>query len=325
MKLGFWKKIKKPILVMAPMLDVTDAVFRQVVCKCGKPDVMFTEFVSVDGLTHKKSKGKLMHRYLRFSEKERPIVAQIWGTDPEKFYESAKIISKLGFDGIDINMGCPDKKVVKAGAGAGLILNPILAQKIIQATKKGAGKIPVSVKTRIGYDKNIIKKWITRLLEVEPAAIIIHGRTKKEMSKVPARWDAIGEAVKIAEKYKKKHKSKTLILGNGDISELKDAYEKMKTYKVDGVMIGRAVLSNPWFFNKSKNFTTISLKEKLGLLKFHVQLFNKFYGKTRNINMVKKYIKGYISGFKGSKEVRADLMPAKTLPILLDKINRFMV
>ena len=322
---NFWEKIKKPILVMAPMLDVTDAVFRQVVFKCGKPDVMFTEFVSVDGLTHKKSKEKLIRRYLKFSEKERPIVAQIWGVDPGKFYESARIISGLGFDGIDINMGCPDKKVVKAGAGAGLILYPLLAQKIIQATKKGAGKIPVSIKTRIGYEKNIIKKWMPYLLKASPAAIIIHGRTKKEMSKVPARWDAIGEAVKIAKKYKKKHKSKTLILGNGDISDLKDAYEKAKTYGVDGVMIGRAVLSSPWFFNESKNFTAISLEERLELLKFHAKLFNKCYGKTRNINMVKKYIKGYISGFKGSKEIRSDLMSAKTLLILMEKINKFVV
>ena len=322
---NFWGKIKKPILVMAPMLDVTDTVFRQVVCKCGKPDVVFTEFVSVDGLVHKESKEKLIRRYLKFSEKERPIVAQIWGTDPEKFYESAKIISKLGFDGIDINMGCPDKKVVKAGAGAGLILNPLLAQKIIQATKKGAGKIPISVKTRIGYDKNITKKWISYILESEPAAITIHGRTKKEMSKVPTHWDAIGEAVKIAKKYKKKYKSKTLILGNGDINDLKDAYEKAKIYGVDGIMIGRAILSNPWFFNKSKDFATISLKEKLDLLKFHIQLFDKYYGKTKNINMVKKYIRGCISGFERSKELRANLMSAKTLPILLGKINKFMV
>ncbi|MEK7566062.1 MAG: tRNA-dihydrouridine synthase [Patescibacteria group bacterium] len=322
---NFWEKIRKPILVMAPMLDVTDTVFRQVVCKCGKPDVMFTEFVSVDGLTHKESREKLIRRYLKFSQKERPIVAQIWGTDPEKFYESAKIISKLGFDGIDINMGCPDKKVVKAGAGAELILNPLLAQKIIEATKKGAGKIPVSVKTRIGYDKNIIKKWILYLLKAEPAAITIHGRTKKEMSKVPAGWDAIGEGVKIAKKYNNDHKSKTLILGNGDINDSKDAYEKAKTYGVDGVMIGRAVLSNPWFFNESKDFATISLEERLELLKFHVQLFNKCYGKTRSINMVKKYLKGYISGFKGSKEIRSDLMSAKTWLILMDKINKFMV
>jgi len=310
---------------MAPMLDVTDFVFRQVVCKCGKPDVLFTEFVSIDGLIHKKSKEKLIRRYLKFSEKERPIVAQIWGTDPEKFYESAKIISKLGFDGIDINMGCPDKKVVKSGAGAGLILNPLLAQKIIQAAKKGAGKIPVSVKTRIGYNKNIIKKWIPYLLKAEPAVITIHGRTRKEMSKVPACWDAIGEGAEIAKKYNSDHKSKILILGNGDISDLKDAYEKVKIYGVDGVMIGRAVLSNPWFFNESKNFTTISLGERLELLKFHIKLFNKCYGKTRSINMIKKYIKGYIFGFKGSKEIRADLMSAKTFFILLDKIDKFLI
>ena len=308
---------------MAPMLDVTDTVFRQVVCKYGKPDVMFTEFISVDGLVNKKAREKLIRNYLRYSKKERPIVAQIWGSDPKKFYEAAKIIAKLNFDGIDINMGCPDKKVVKSGAGAGLILNPLLARKIIQATKKGAGKIPVSVKTRIGYEKNIIKKWILCLLKAELAAITIHGRTKKEMSKVPAHWDAIGKAVKIAKKYKKKHKSKTLILGNGDVKNLKDATEKIKVYGVDGIMVGRAVLANPWFFNSKKNVSKITLKERIKFLKTHVKLFDKYFGEIKSFNNLKKHIKGSVSGFSGAKEIRAMLMKSNNARELVDKLDSF--
>src|SRR3989344_2864791 len=251
---GFWKKLlstsnvdKRPILALAPMADVTDATFRRIIAKYGKPDVMFTEFVSCDGLCSAGQKN--LWPILKFIKKERPIVAQVFGAKPENFYESAKLIKKLGFDGIDINMGCPDKKVIKQGAGAALINNSRLAQEIIRQTKKGArlsggqaGAMPVSIKTRIGYDKydkKEFKKWLTALLEEKPAAITIHGRTKKEMSVVSARWDIVAEAVKIRNEFDSSD-NHTLILGNGDVQSVADAKEKSRISGADGVMIGRA-------------------------------------------------------------------------------------
>ncbi|KKU06531.1 MAG: tRNA-dihydrouridine synthase [Candidatus Collierbacteria bacterium GW2011_GWC2_45_40] len=235
------RDLDRPILALAPMADVTNAAFRQIIAKYGKPDVVFTEFVSCDGLCSKGRKNLLP--ILKYTEKEKPIVAQVFGAKPENFYESAKLIKKLGFDGIDINMGCPDKKVIKQGAGAALINNPKLAQEIIRQTKKGArlsggqaGEMPVSVKTRIGYDKydkNEFKKWLTVLLECEPAAITIHARTKKEMSLVPAKWEVVAEAVKIRDEFFDNKKDKTLILGNGDVQSVADAKEKARISGAD--------------------------------------------------------------------------------------------
>lgn len=331
---GFWKKLKnknRPILALAPMADVTNAAFRRIIAKYSSsptcdvkkipfPDiacreskevnhyVTFTEFVSCDGLCSEGRKNLLP--ILKFTEKERPIVAQLFGAKPENFYQSAKIIKKLGFDGIDINMGCPDKKVLKQGAGAALMNNPELAQKIILETKRGAGKLPVSIKTRIGYDKydkKKFKKWLIALLECEPAAITIHARTKKEMSLVPARWDAIAEAVKIRNEFDSSE-NHTLILGNGDVKSVADAEEKAKISGVDGVMIGRAVFGNPFLFNKKIN--NISIKKKLSMLNEHTKLFEKI-NKNKNFDVMKKHFKAYVSDFPGAKKLRIKLMACK--------------
>lgn len=317
MENGFWGKLKKPILAVAPMYDVTDTAFRQIIVACGKPSVFFTEFVSVDGLLHPKSQKRLIKYFFQFEEIERPIVAQIWGTDPQKFYEAAKIIKNLGFDGIDINMGCPDKAVIKAGAGAFLITVPRFAQDIIEATKEGAGKLPVSVKTRLGYDKNIIENWLPCLLEAEPAAITIHGRTMKQMSKAPADWDSIAKAAKMAKE------TGILILGNGDVKNLDDAYKKTKKYGVDGIMVGRGVLGNPWFFNKDKNELNITQKERFEILQKHINLFEKYFDGLKNFHMLKKHIKSHISGFDGAKEIRSELMNAKSLDELKSRLENF--
>ena len=245
MQFGFWKKLKKPIFAMAPMANVTDAAFRRIIAKYGKPDVMFTEFVSCDGLMS-VGREKLLVDFM-FTEAERPIVAQIFGSKPDNFYKTALLIQELGFDGIDINMGCPDRNIEKQGAGAALMKNPKLAQEIIRETKRGAGKLPVSIKTRIGYNKNILSEWLLALLETEPAAIILHARTRKEMSSVPARWEVIADAVRIRDGYDNT-KNKTLILGNGDVKDLADAEEKIKATGADGVMIGRGIFGNPWLF-----------------------------------------------------------------------------
>ncbi|OGN06017.1 MAG: hypothetical protein A2746_01575 [Candidatus Yanofskybacteria bacterium RIFCSPHIGHO2_01_FULL_44_22] len=309
---GFWTKLKKPIIMLAPMADVTDTVFRQIVAHCGAPDVFFTEFVPCDGLCSEGKKNLL--KTLKFNKKiERPIVVQFFGSKPKNFYKCAKLAQKLGFDGIDINMGCPDKKVEKQGAGAALIKTPKLAQKIITETKRGAGKLPVSVKTRIGFNKSDIETWIPCLLKAEPAAIILHGRTRKEMSKVPAHWDLIGEAAEIV----KKSGHKTLIIGNGDISLLADAKEKAKRYNLDGIMVGRGIFANPWFFNPDKNPAEIKPKEKIALLIKHLKLFDKTYGETRNFAIMKKFFKMYISGWNGAKNIRTKLMTTKSVKEVL--------
>lgn len=338
---GFWKKLKnknKPILALAPMADVTDASFRRIVAKYGKPDVMFTEFVSCDGLCSAGKKNLLP--ILKYSEKERPIVAQVFGAKPESFYESAKIIRKLGFDGIDINMGCPDKKVLKQGAGASLINNPELAQEIIKQTKRGADDLPVSIKTRIGYDKydkKMFKKWLTALLKEKPAVITIHCRTKKEMSLVPAHWDVIAEAVKIRNKFDPSSRH-TLILGNGDVQSVADAEKKAKETGADGVMIGRAIFGNPWLFaseKKIRSFATpfgarrrekinspageyasrendlIFFRDfKLSLILEHTKLFEKI-NKGKKFDVMKKHFKSYVCDFIGAKELRTKLMNCK--------------
>ena len=251
--MGFWSKLKKqaserapsePIMVLAPMADVTDEAFRRVIAKYGKPDAIWTEFVSADGLCHPEGRKKLLVD-LSYSETERPIVAQLFSGRPEKMFEAAKLVKELGFDGLDINMGCPDRSIEKSGAGASLMKKPQLAREIIRAAKEGAGDLPVSVKTRIGYNKNELAAWLPELLAEEPAVITVHARTRKEMSEVPARWEEVKRAVEIRDNLK----SKTLIFGNGDVTDLNDARVKAKLSGADGVMLGRAIFGNPFLFS----------------------------------------------------------------------------
>lgn len=303
---GFWGKLKKPIFALAPMADVTDAAFRQILAEHGKPDVIWTEFVSADGLCS-RGKEKLLH-HLWFQKNERPIVAQLFGSVPKHFYEAAILIQELGFDGIDINMGCPEKKIERQGAGAALINSPKIAQEIIRETKRGAGKLPVSVKTRIGYKENTLKNWLPFLLEESPAALTLHGRTRNEMSKVPANWNAIQEGAEIIKIYFGV-KSRPIILGNGDCKDLKDAEEKVKAYGVDGVMIGRGVFGNPWFFNKTKN--TQSVQETLSILIEHALLFESLFKNIKRFDVMKKHFASYVNGFPNAKSLRIELMRAK--------------
>lgn len=309
MAIGFWQQLKKPIFVLAPMANVTDAAFRRVIAKYGKPDVMWTEFVSCDGLMS-PGRDKLLIDFI-YSETERPIVAQIFGSRPENFYKTALLIQELGFDGIDINMGCPDKNVEKQGGGACLIKHPLLAQEIIRETKRGAGKLPVSVKTRIGYNKNQLSEWLPYLLETEPAMITLHARTRKEMSKVPARWEHVKEAVELRDKYDSS--KNILIFGNGDVKNLAEAEEKVRETGADGVMIGRGIFGNPWLFNRSVNAETMPVKERLAVMIEHTYLFEKILGEHKNFDIMKKHYKAYVNGFDGAKELRVKLMEgAKT-------------
>lgn len=303
-------------MVLAPMADVTDAAFRRIIAKYGKPDVFWTEFVAADGLV---SPGrKVLLKSLEYTKAEKPIVAQLFSAHPEKMYEAAKLVAELGFDGLDINMGCPDRTIEKQCAGAALMKNPKLALEIIKAAKEGiksAGSdIPVSVKTRLGYNKDELETWLPILLSAEPAVITVHARTRKEMSNVPARWDRVKAAVAIRNKLK----SETLIFGNGDVLDLADARKKASETGCDGVMLGRAIFGNPWLFVGQKADSRFRIQdsraerpttgEKLKVLIEHAKLFEKIFGKTKNFAVMKKHFKAYVNGFGGAKELRTKLM-----------------
>jgi len=303
---SFWNKLKKPILVQAPMEDVTDTVFRQIIAKCGKPDVFFTEFTNVEGMCS-RGKDKVGKRLI-FTTSERPIVAQLWGIDPEKFEQTAKKVLDMGFDGIDINMGCPEKSVVKKGSCAALINNQPLAKEIIAAVKAGAPGLPISIKTRIGVKEIQTEKWAKFLLEQNLDVLTVHGRTAEEMSDCPVHWEEIEKVVKI----KQDMKVKTLIIANGDVKSRKEAEEKCQQYGLDGVMIGRGIFENLWVFNKKTDQTQIPYQEKLKLLREHITLFDKTWGKTKNFSIMKKFYKIYLSGVPNVKDVRVEIMKLKT-------------
>jgi len=298
-------------LVLAPMANVTDAAFRRLIAAYGKPDVMYTEFVSVDGLLSDGRERLLPD--LWFTEAERPIVAQFFGAKPEYFYRCALLAQELGFDGIDINMGCPDRAVEKQGAGAALMKNPELAKKIITETKRGAGTLPVSVKTRIGYRSNVLQTWLRELLSAEPVAVTIHLRTREEMSLVPAHWEFAREAVAI----RNEAGSKTLLLGNGDVKSRGEAIAKSQEYELDGVMIGRGVFGSPWLFNPQEEAPLI--QNRLRTLVEHTELFERLFRSDqnatreslKNFDIMKKHYKAYVHGFEGANELRIKLMAAE--------------
>ena len=308
---NFWEKLNKPFFVLAPMADVTDASFRQIIAKYsrhgepgGGPDVFWTEFVAADGLM---SPGREVLRHdLRFGENEHPIVAQLFGSHPDKMEGAARLCAELGFDGIDINMGCPDKSIEKQGAGAGMIKNPESAVAIIRAAKRGAPTLPISVKTRIGYNKNEIDTWIPTLLNEDIAALTIHCRTRKEMSKVPARWEHVKEVVEMRDRMGKK----TLILGNGDVKDIADAKEKAAATGCDGVMLGRAIFGNPWLFDQNKK--EVTKEEKLRVLVEHTKLYEELLGGIKSFAIMKKHYKAYVNNFEGAVELREKLMLCNT-------------
>ncbi len=310
MNQGFWGKLDKPFFVLAPMANVTDWAFRQVIVETGRPDVFYTEFLSCDGIVYDKNRFK---GELYFEENERPIVVQFFGSKPENFYKCAQLAVELGFDGIDINMGCPDRSVEKQGAGAALIKNPKLAEKIIKETIRGAGGLPVSVKTRLGYDKIETETWIKRLLETDIAVLVVHGRTRKEMSKVPAHWDELGKIAVMAKGSGK------LIVGNGDVIDMEDSRKKAKEYNLDGIMVGRGIFANPWFFSGRK---VESPKERINLLLKHLDNFEKLWGKNKNFDTMKRFFKIYITGWEGAKELRAQLMNCKNSEEAVTTVNK---
>lgn len=314
--MSFLHNLPRPFFIMAPMANVTDPAFRRIIAKYGKPDVMYTEFISANGLM---SPGReVLLKDLLYSETERPIIAQLFTADPERMYGAAKLIQELGFDGLDINMGCPDKNVMKQGAGACLIKNPSLARELIRAAKAGAPDIPLSVKTRIGDTKNTLKEWLPELLAEKPEMIIVHGRTRKEMSKVPAHWETITEAVEIA------RGSGVLIVGNGDVTDIADARAKAEQTGCDGVMLGRAIFGNPWLFNIVKNISQISISERLHVMIEHSKLFMELLGDVKSFHIMRKHYKAYANGFDGAKELRIELMKTENVAEVEKIVKKFL-
>jgi nifR3 family TIM-barrel protein len=325
---NIWEKVikNKPFFCLAPMADVTDIAFRQIIAKYsrrgkigGGPDLFWTEFVSADGIASKEGRKKLLP-ILKFSKKEKPIIAQIFGSKPENIKITCQIISKLGFDGIDINMGCPDKTIIKQGAGSALIRTPVLAREIIKAAKEGAPKIPISVKTRIGFNSIDYKNWLPEILKEKPVALTIHLRTKKEMSDVDAHWELAKDIVKTIRDIDKN----VVLIANGDIKNLKEGKEKALSTGFDGVMIGRGIFGNPWLFD-SKLKKEITVKEKLKVLLEHTKLFNKLLSKQKRFDVMKKHFKSYVTGFDGAKELRIKLMEAKNIKEIEKVVNTFLI
>jgi len=314
---SFWKKLNKPFFALAPLADVTDAAFRRIIAKYGKPDIMFTEFTSADGLCNTIGRKKLLIN-LQYNEEERPIVAQLFGANPEHMEKSAELVKKLSFDGLDINMGCPDRSVEDQGAGAALMKNPKLARKIIQAAKNGAPALPVSVKTRIGYSK-FDENFFIEILKENLAALTVHLRTRKEMSEVPAHWELMPKIVELRNKIS----PETLIIGNGDIKDLKEGREKAKQYGCDGIMIGRAALGNPFLFSENKNVPN-EVEGRLKVLLEHAMLFKKLFTGRKNFAVMKKHFKAYVAGFAGAKELRIKLMEAENAAEVKKIINIFL-
>jgi len=301
---GFWETIKKPIVGLAPMDGVTDAAMRFITKRHGNPDVIFTEFVSAEGI---RAGAKRLMRDFVYDNSERPIVAQLFGKDPEAFYVAAKMVLKLGFDGVDINMGCPARKVANRGEGAGLINTPDLALAIIKEVQRAVkNKIPVSVKTRIGYSKPVTEEWIGTLLSAEPAVISLHGRTLKQGYSGKADWKEIGKAAKLCKE------AETLFLGNGDIEKFQISNFKFQIKikgewtelpeGVDGVLIGRAAFGNPWVFNQGE-----TLVKRFGVMVEHARKFEELYPDDKFFVM-RKHLSWYAKGFGGAVDLRRKLV-----------------
>lgn len=356
--MNFWQQIPKPMMVVAPMADVTDAPFRRMIAKysahtradgiVGGPDVMWTEFVAADGLMRATPEGReKLLADLIYVEEERPIVAQLFSSNEEYMEAGARLAVELGFDGIDLNMGCPAQAIMKQGCGSAMIKNPPYARAVIRAAKRGAGNVPVSVKTRLGYNVDEVETWIPEILAENPAVLTVHARTRKELSKVPAKWDRLARIVEIRDQLG----SDTLIIGNGDVLSLADAQSKVAQSGADGAMIGRALFGNPWLFHPTKRLPHellalpthgvnreelitevnqsdsaieyITLEERLAVLVEHTYLSVQILP-FKNFNTMKKHYKGYVNGFPGAAQLRAKLMEQNTAAEIEQVVHSFL-
>ncbi len=338
MECGFWGKLKKPFFVLAPMEDVTDVAFRAMFVKysgmaddgtsVGGLSALWTEFTSADALSHPDGRARVEHRLRYDSQSEHPIVAQIFGARPENIATASAYCASLGFDGIDLNMGCPVKKIESAGSCAGLIKTPELAVQTIDAARRGAPHVPVSVKTRIGYNTIDLEGWIGLLLAQHLPVLTVHLRTKKEMSDVPAHWDLMPEIVAMRDRIS----PHTLIIGNGDVCSMDDAFHKVKKFGCDGVMIGRGAFGKPWFFRHEYE---PSVRMRLQILLEHTRFFEEAFlvrtagapedwYKDKNFAIMKKHFKAYAHGFDGAQALRVQLMDAENAADVEQVIATFL-
>lgn len=324
------KQLPRPFFVLAPMDDVTDTVFRRLVNDCAAPDIFFTEFVNVDGL-ESPGRSKLLKK-LRFTADEGPLIAQLWGLKPENFRSIAAQIAdgslarELGlpdgvnFAGVDLNMGCPAKSEVRSGACAALIKRESwpLAKQIIDATREGlAGRLPLSVKTRVGFNQ-VDMDWIDFLLDQDLAMLTVHGRTRAQMSKVPADWNLIGQAREMRDQKG----LQTLIVGNGDVESRAQGEELAKHYGLDGIMVGRGIFHDPFLFASESPWETTPKEARIALYRKHVASFAETWTNgERNVAVLNRFCKVYISGFDGAKELREQLMQANSTEELLKLLS----
>jgi nifR3 family TIM-barrel protein len=324
---GFWENLEKPIIGLSPMDGVTDAAFRYIVCKYSKPSLTMTEFTNVEGLA--RGSFEMLKAFL-YCESERPVVAQIFGVETDSYYKATVMLAAMGFDGVDINMGCPCNKVARKGSGAGLIQTPELAKDIIRSCKKGAKdwaegitmkeagvhediikrvleinagreferfELPISVKTRIGFDSDVAEEWTKHILEELPANLSMHGRTLRQMYMGKADWEVIGKAARVCDG------SGVSFLGNGDVADMEDALKKTADYGLDGVLVGRATFGNPWFFGGKED---PSIEERFEVLKDHAEYFQKLGHLP--FHAIKKHLAWYCKEFSGARELRKSLM-----------------
>jgi nifR3 family TIM-barrel protein len=319
---SFWSTLPMPFFVLAPMANVTDVAFRKLIAKYGKPDVTWNEFISADGLMS-AGRERLMHD-LQFSKAERPIVAQLFTGRPHVMKGAAELVRELGYDGLDINMGCPDRAVEKQGGGAAHMKNPKIALEVIAAAREGMGDRPVTVKTRIGYNK-VEMDWLRTLLALKLPALTVHLRTRKEMSDVPAHWELMPEIVKMRDEIS----PETLIIGNGDVQTIEEAAEKCKTYGCDGVMIGRGIFGTPWLYENIRSKGNRDAKpkipeERLKIMVEHAKLYEKVYSGIKNFAVMKKHFKAYVSGWEGAKELRVELMETENAKQVAQIVKNYL-
>jgi len=301
--MSIWNDRPKPIVALAPMEDVTDIAFRQIVEEVAPADLYFTEFMNVDAWGTKGWPN--VSRRIKKQDSETKLIAQIWGSDLKKFTAVATELKKRGFAGIDINMGCPVKKVVARNQGGGIIRVPEKASQVIKAVQAGAGDLPVSVKTRIGVDEIVTEAWVAHLLQHDLAALTIHARTVKEQSSVPAHWDQVALAVKLRDKLT----PNTLILGNGDVEDRQHAEARCQETGADGVMIGRGIFHNIAAFAKEP--TKLSPKQLLAIAKRHFELYD-LYKPSTPFGAFKKFFRVYVQGFDGAADLRTRLNHTKS-------------
>ncbi|WP_152655524.1 tRNA-dihydrouridine synthase [Oceanobacillus sp. CFH 90083] len=315
---NFWRDLPRPFFILAPMEDVTDVVFRHVVSKAGRPDVFFTEFTNTESYCHPEGIYSVRGR-LTFTEDEQPMVAHIWGDKPDNFREMSIGMAEMGFKGIDLNMGCPVPNVASKGKGSGLILRPEVAAEIIQAAK--AGGIPVSVKTRLGYSNvDEWRDWLKHVFEQDIANLSIHLRTRREMSKVDAHWELIGEIKKLRDEIA----PDTMLTINGDIPDRQTGLELVEKYGVDGVMIGRGIFKNPFAFEKEPR--EHSSEELLDLLRLQLDLHDKYSElEPRAFKPLRRFFKIYVRGFRGASELRHQLMSTETTDEVRELLDTFHV